>query len=372
MSYYIIPKVNNDIIINSLEVNNIINNNYEHETQTSYSLFKYYNENIQILQSICEDLLLIQYNYEDIIKYVDSLHFIFSNVPGTKMYVSKLKYKVNTFYIFLEISIVLNIFDMYKTQNISTLHISSSSNDTMECLNMIRQKYSDTSLCFDEMTPQTFVSIGDTNFDFMYFDTDVVKMEINSNNINSYISTMIKILLIILKNQNRKGTSIIKISHIFYKPIIDVIYILSSLYEKVCFIKPKICNKITFEKYIICTNFQESTNQIYNYNNLHFILQNFITFNKNITSILDYNIPYYFILKLNDINIILGQQQIEKLDLLINILKSKNKEEKFESIQKSNIQKSIEWCEKFKIPCNKMLDKKINIFLHVKEDTENL
>ena len=82
----------------------------------------------------------------------------------------------------------------------------------------------------------------------------------------------------------------------------------------------------------------------------------------NISSFLDYDIPYYFLLKIDDINIISGHQQIEALDSIINILKNKNKEEKIESYKKTNILKSIAWCEKYKIPCNKFTEK-VNIFL---------
>ena len=35
-----------------------------------------------------------------------------------------------------------------------------------------------------------------------------------------------------------------------------------------------------------------------------------------------------------------------------------------EALKKINIQKSIAWCEKYKIPCNKFIDK-FNIFLNV-------
>jgi hypothetical protein len=68
-------------------------------------------------------------------------------------------------------------------------------------------------------------------------------------------------------------------------------------------------------------------------------------------------------------NIIIGQQQLESIDQIINILKNKNKDEKIETIKKSNIQKSIAWCEKFKIPHNKFSEK-VNIFLPLKIESE--
>jgi hypothetical protein len=51
----------------------------------------------------------------------------------------------------------------------------------------------------------------------------------------------------------------------------------------------------------------------------------------------------------------------------MNILKNKNKEEKIEIIKKSNIQKSVAWCEKYKIPCNKFSEK-TNIFLPINKE----
>ena len=92
--------------------------------------------------------------------------------------------------------------------------------------------------------------------------------------------------------------------------------------------------------------------------------------NLNILSLIDNEIPCYFLNKLNDINITLGQQQLESLYQIINILKNKNKEEKIENIKKNNIQKSIHWCEKYQIPFNKFLDKN-NIFLSTINSNSN-
>ena len=44
-------------------------------------------------------------------------------------------------------------------------------------------------------------------------------------------------------------------------------------------------------------------------------------------------------------------------------MKSKNKIDKIEIIQKHNIQKCIYWCEKYKIPFHKLTEKSSNIFL---------
>ena len=57
--------------------------------------------------------------------------------------------------------------------------------------------------------------------------------------------------------------------------------------------------------------------------------------------------------------------------LIINILKNKNRQDKIELLQKSNIQKSVEWCEKYKIPCNKFFEK-TNIFLPIIKEEKDI
>jgi hypothetical protein len=88
-----------------------------------------------------------------------------------------------------------------------------------------------------------------------------------------------------------------------------------------------------------------------------------------VESLINDHLPYYFMNKIEDSNINIGHQQIEHLDLLLQIIKNKNRDEKIESLKKSNIIKCIQWCEKFKIPHNKFVDK-INIFLPSIENNE--
>jgi hypothetical protein len=81
-----------------------------------------------------------------------------------------------------------------------------------------------------------------------------------------------------------------------------------------------------------------------------------------IESIIDNKLPYYFINKIEDSNVNIGHSQIEQLDLILYMIKNKNRDEKIETIKKNNIIKCVQWCEKYKIPYNKCIDK-INIFL---------
>ena len=356
MSYYLLPKTYNFLHVNPQDDIN------ESQIYRSYSLYNFYN-NIKIqIDSLCsKENNVILNNYEELIKIVHPYEYIFNKVPGSKYSVSKLKPRSNTFYDLLEIFVTLNIFDLYNDKLIKTLHISSICEDSNECIQMMRENnYDDVFLNFTDNTDEMYKTISSSKFDFIFLNKP-------QTDINLYIIKLIEFIMTILRYQSIGGTSIIKIDYIFHKPIVDLIYILSSLFEKVYIIKPNTNNITSFEKYLVCKNFNMVDDiKLELHKSNYYKLQGFIRNlnNRNIVSIIDYEIPCYFSNKIDDINIIIGQQQLESLDQIINILKNKNKDEKIEVIKKCNIQKSVSWCEKMKIPYNKFSEK-TNIFLPI-------
>jgi hypothetical protein len=76
---------------------------------------------------------------------------------------------------------------------------------------------------------------------------------------------------------------------------------------------------------------------------------------------LNIDIPSLYINKLEDINAIIGQQQLENILLTLYLLDN-NKQDKFEVIKKNNIQKCINWCIKHKLLYNKNIQQ-LNVFL---------
>jgi hypothetical protein len=151
---------------------------------------------------------------------------------------------------------------------------------------------------------------------------------------------------------------------------------LNSLFEKTLIVKPNTSDISSFDKYIILQKLRLNQYYFDLFNNYNIVLSDFIknynnsldinnydsiSNNLNIQTIIKPELPMYFLNKIDDINIIIGQQQLESVNQIINMLKSKNIEDRIEIMKKNNIQKSVNWCEKFKIPCNKFSDK-INIF----------
>jgi hypothetical protein len=190
---------------------------------------------------------------------------------------------------------------------------------------------------------------------------------------NQYIKNVLLTFYIIVKYQSNNGICIIKLDNIFYKVIIDVILLLTGIYEKVYLIKPTISKITKGERYIICSNLNsELVNRTNIFEQLEkklkdYLLNNLFNSNQNIHSFLKNEIPYYFLNKIEESNAVIGQQQLESYNQIINIFKNKNKEEKIESLKRNHIQKCIQWCEKNQIPHNKFTDK-INIFLNTKRE----
>lgn len=362
MSYYLLPKIYNFLNVNPKDDTN------ECEIYSSYSLYNFYNNTKTQIDMLCSKENGQSFtSYDELIKIVHPYEYIFFKVPGSKFSVSKLKPQTNVFYDLLEIFVTLNIFDLYINKPIKTLHVSLTCEDSNECLQMVRETYEDDSfLNFNDNNEEMYKAINNLKFDFMFFNKP-------QTDINLYIIKLIEFVMTILRYQANGGTSIIKIDNVFHKPIVDLIYLLSSLFEKVYIIKPNTNNVTTFEKYIVCKNYNvicDTKLELHKSN--YYKLQGFIKNlnNKNIVSIIDYEIPCYFVNKIDDINIIIGQQQLESLDQIINIIKNKNKEERVETIKKSNIQKSVSWCEKLKIPYNRFSEK-TNIFLPIIKENKD-
>lgn len=367
MSYYTFPKKNNKLNIFPNTCNNI-------KPFISHSLNDYLIKQIEECP-----------NNEEVLKIINPYEFIFSKVPGNKFAVSKLRPPSVYFFILMEIIHTFNLLDSFSRRDITTMHFGDSSQSTIECLDMIREDKKDINIK-NHLYSFTNIQINNINMiEFIYFELEQEKY----SDLQYYFKEVILILLNILIYQSGGGSCVIKIDNIFYKPIIDFIFILTCLFDKVCVIKPNTSNILNSERFIVCKFFDNNNeNQKY----IH-ILKTFIDKNikdkellcssdtnssgtsssdKIISSLIGQELPYYFLNKIEEANIIIGQHQLDAYDQAINIVKNKNKDEKLENIKKGNIQKCIQWCEKFKIPYNKFAEK-VNIFLqtHNSEESPN-
>jgi hypothetical protein len=356
MSYYVIPKLHHIIDILPSFIENPI------EPCISQTFISYYNSKKNDILSLCNSN---NFSYDLLLQNVNTLEYIFTKVPNSNYSVSKLKPKSILFYDLFEIIQNINLLDTFKCDILNSLIIGNNYEDSLECLEMLRENYnSDKFFCYYEYSFELHNWIKNNKFNFIIYEINDIQ------NINNYIIKLLETLLIIINNLIESGIIIIKIENVFYKPVLDIIYLFSSLFEKTYLIKPTTTSITNFDKYIVLKNFSIKKDRILIINKYNIILQDFLNnyklnSNLHINSIINIELPYYFINKIDDINLIIGQQQLELFEQAINILLSKNKDEKIENLKKYNIQKCVQWCEKFKIPCNKFSDK-INIFLPIK------
>ena len=300
MNYYIIPKNNFNIKL-SLQLTN-----EKIEPCISYSLNCYttdiYNQLLQLQESYSGiDNASIEY----ITKIVNPFEFIHSNVPGSLISVSKVKADSIIFFELMELFEVFNINEILSLKHkINVCHLTHNYKSTNYLLNMLREENEDNIILenfnFNNLYKQFIQKEYKNKLDLIIFEFYPDEY----NDTKKYIHNMVLVLLIITKYQMNYGTSVIKINNILYKAVIDVIFVLSGIYDKIFLVKPSISNITNGERYLICKGFNENLlNQSKLVSNIDekLILKmsnNELMSNSCITSIIENDLPYYLLNKI--------------------------------------------------------------------------
>jgi hypothetical protein len=163
--------------------------------------------------------------------------------------------------------------------------------------------------------------------------------------------------------QSNNGNFVLKVFDTFSNAMIDILYLLSSLYKQTYIMKPQTSRYANSEKYIICKGYNLDENKERIENIIKKIYENFDNLNSNlyIETIFNFNYSRTFISKMEEINIIIGKKQIDNIVTTLNLMINKNFD-KIDYYKKKHIQKCIKWCEKFNINFHKNI-KSTNIFL---------
>jgi 23S rRNA U2552 (ribose-2'-O)-methylase RlmE/FtsJ len=162
--------------------------------------------------------------------------------------------------------------------------------------------------------------------------------------------------------QKLGGTFVLKMFDIFTQFSIDLMFLLSNLYDNVTIIKPNTSRFANSEKYVVCKGFRDiGTDKLVE--TFYHILLNIDTLTADdMSRLFNMDIPYLFTRQIEEINAILGQQQIDNIVSTITLIEHNNNHEKIEQLKKKNIQKCITWCQKFNIPYNKFIQPN-NVFM---------
>lgn len=121
--------------------------------------------------------------------------------------------------------------------------------------------------------------------------------------------------------QKPGGSFVLKIFDCFMKSTVELLLLLSSVYDNVYITKPKTSRSANSEKYIVCKGFNHSSVQLYPY--LFFSFKEMLeTKNKNlfIGGFLFKPIPQFFLQKLEKYNIMLGEKQLENIKQTLELI----------------------------------------------------
>ena len=326
-------------------------------------------------------------NWDKYKKYTNPYEYIHTIIPNTKQSVSKLKPLSRSFYKMIEISNMLDLIDsenklqsfhlaegpggfieakcsmrenrkddkyygmtlinnndsavpgwnkannfLLKNQNVE---IEKGYDQTGDIMNADNLKY-----CYQKYKNSFDIITGDGGFDF---STNFNQQEIVSSKL---IFCQIAFAISL---QKYNGHFILKMFDTFTQVSIEYLYLLSILYDEVHIVKPNTSRYANSEKYIVCKKFKSINVKTI----LDKIILNYNEINNNenfLKRILNIDIPYFFLNKLEEYNAIIGQQQIENIISTINLINNNSKDDKLENIKNNNIQKCLQWCIKYKIP----------------------
>ena len=158
--------------------------------------------------------------------------------------------------------------------------------------------------------------------------------------------------------QKYRGKFVLKIFDCFMQHTIDILYILASFYEKVYIMKPNTSRYANSERYIVCIGFLYDNHTSF----YHYIASAFQTMSSNVQRFLNIPISNIFIKKIEDYNAIFGQKQIQNIHFTLSLIENKPKYDKLETLIQNNIEKCMEWCNRYNLPYN-VMNVPMNIFL---------
>lgn len=238
----------------------------------------------------------------------------------------------NSYYEITEIMYTMRInsyLDYYVSKNVQILNLGSNSNAILHSRKLLNRN-----------------DINNCDLSIFQFTNLLQKMHIIFADYMGDTTKMLIRLCTILAYQAKNGVLIWKIGDCFSPLMIDIVFFISSFYHKTYFIKPVVMDISKSEKYMVCKGFCPPQNYMVRIMHLYHT----ITDTKQpIYRFLSCKIPFLFLNKLEEINTIFGQVQLEQIHTILLLIGHKFKQDKIQYYEKINQQKCTEWIHKHKI-----------------------
>ena len=358
-------------------------------------------------------------------KFTNPYEFIHTAIPGQKCAISKMKPLSRSFYKMIEIIKHCKLFPFQQQQSsevpIRTFHLAEGPGGFIEAVAHIRANSDDVyhgmtlvdersagcpgwnkSRAFLERNPNVIIEYGadgtgdllslsnydaccakygqrgqqmefisaDGGFDF---SSDFNHQEVLAQNL------IVAEVLYAISLQKYEGTFVLKIFDIFTKVTVDLLQLLCGVYDDVIIFKPGTSRIANSEKYVVCKRFnicdEDARKSLIATCRQFFVgignnyATNAARSSKSNAHMLGVSgilraehHGIQLLARIEEINVLLGQQQIENIATTVSLIQSKMYD-RLESYKRTNVQKCIMWCERYNIPYNKGVVS-TNTFIH--------
>jgi 23S rRNA U2552 (ribose-2'-O)-methylase RlmE/FtsJ len=295
-------------------------------------------------------------NYWDYYKKLTNPYeFIHTQVPEIKFSICKYKPLSRSFFKMIEI---INTFSFLCEKNtINCFHLAEGPGGFIEAFNYKRNnngdKYYGMTLISDDINipswkksshfinnnSNVIIEYGSTKTGDLFMKENLLYCNDNYGSTMDYITAdggfdfsvdfnkqeelsmkliMAQIFFAIIM-QKEGGNFVLKIFDIFKFKTVEIIFLLANLYDYVYIYKPYTSRVANSEKYVICKNYKNNNENINKeiINNFDYLLNNI----DNIYSLFNITLPKLFLKKIEEINAIYGQQQIENINTTLNFIR---------------------------------------------------
>ena len=298
-----------------------------------------------------------QYNtYWDYYKKITNPYeFIHTHVPEFKMSICKHKPLSRSFFKMIEI---INTFSfLTETKDLKCFHLAEGPGGFIEAFNYKRNNINDKLYGMTLISPDVNIPSWKKSSHYLNNNKNII-IEYGSSNTgdlflkenliycnNKYAGSMdyitgdggfdfsvdfnqqedLSMKLVIAQiffaiiMQKTGGNFVLKIFDIFKFKTVEIIFLLSNLYDYVYIYKPYTSRVANSEKYIICKNFKNNNPTIKNdiIKNFDYVMDNI----DNVYSLFNISLPKLFLKKIEEINAIYGQQQIENINTTLSLIR---------------------------------------------------
>ena len=365
------------------------------------------------LYDIKERIHEYEQDWDQFKKYTNPYEFIHSNLPNRRKSISKYKPLSRSFFKMMEIIHAFNLIPILQktitdikpivvtpppgiTQSIRTFHLAEGPGGFIEAVAKLRNCPTDlyvgmTIQCgsvnedvpgwkkssrFLRETPQVYIENGvDNTGDILQLcnfvgcyekygsSMDLITADggfdfsLDFNHQEVHIARLLYAqIAYALVMQRRGGSFVLKIFDAFMAHTVDLLYLLSSMYEKVYISKPLTSRFANSEKYIVCQGFlHDNCEEFFPALRNAFFYMTALTSMQHVYRFLQCTIPLHFKYRLEECNAVLGQQQVETIHQTIALMNVYKNRDRLDQLMRVNIQKCIDWCVCHKLEYNREL-----------------